>query len=42
MAHRRRTDGSLRDTVCFSILAEEWGNVANWLDMRLNRLASNR
>jgi RimJ/RimL family protein N-acetyltransferase len=41
-AHRRRTDGSLRDTVCFSILAEEWGNVANWLDMRLNRLASNR
>ena len=41
-AHRRRTDGSLRDTVCFSILADEWGNVANWLDMRLNRLASNR
>ena len=41
-AHRRRTDGSLRDTVCFSILAEEWGNVANWPDMRLNRLASNR
>jgi RimJ/RimL family protein N-acetyltransferase len=41
-AHRRRADGSLRDTVCFSILAGEWGNVANWLDMRLNRLASNR
>jgi len=40
-AHRRRTDGSLRDTVCFSILAEEWGNVANWLDMRLSRLAAN-
>ncbi|ODT93541.1 MAG: GNAT family N-acetyltransferase [Rhodanobacter sp. SCN 67-45] len=40
-AHRRRTDGSLRDTVCFSILAEEWGNVANWLDMRLNRLTAN-
>ncbi|MGS1120737.1 GNAT family N-acetyltransferase [Rhodanobacter sp. UC4436_H3] len=41
-AHRRRTDGSMRDTVCFSILAGEWGNVANWLDMRLNRLASKR
>ena len=41
-AHRRRADGSLRDTVCFSILAGEWGNVANWLEMRLNRLASNR
>lgn len=39
-AYRRRTDGSLRDTVCFSILAEEWPNVANWLDMRLNRLAA--
>ncbi|HZY33377.1 MAG TPA: GNAT family protein [Rhodanobacter sp.] len=39
-AHRRRTDGSLRNTVCFSILADEWPNVANWLDMRLNRLAA--
>ena len=39
-AHRRRTDGSLRDTVCFSILAEEWPNVANWLDLRLSRLAA--
>jgi RimJ/RimL family protein N-acetyltransferase len=40
-AHRRRADGSLRDTVCYSILAGEWPNVANWLDMRLNRLAAN-
>ncbi|RAN82869.1 GNAT family N-acetyltransferase [Bacillus sp. SRB_336] len=40
-AQRRRNDGSLRNTVCFSILAEEWPNVANWLDMRLNRLAAN-
>ncbi len=40
-AHRRRADGSLRDTVCFSILAEEWGNVANWLEMRLSRLTAN-
>lgn len=38
-AHKRRTDGSLRNTVCFSILAEEWPNVSNWLQMRLNRLA---
>jgi RimJ/RimL family protein N-acetyltransferase len=39
-AHKRRTDGSLRNTVCFSILADEWPNVANWLGMRLNRLAA--
>lgn len=39
-AHKRRPDGSLRNTVCFSILADEWPNVANWLDMRLNRLAA--
>jgi RimJ/RimL family protein N-acetyltransferase len=40
-AHRRRVDGSLRNTVCFSILAEEWPNVSNWLQMRLSRLAAN-
>lgn len=39
-AHKRRADGSLRNTVCFSILAEEWPNVENWLGMRLNRLAA--
>lgn len=39
-AYKRRTDGSLRNTVCFSILADEWPNVANWLGMRLNRLAA--
>jgi RimJ/RimL family protein N-acetyltransferase len=38
-AHKRRSDGSLRNTVCFSIVAEEWPNVANWLAMRLDRLA---
>jgi hypothetical protein len=32
-------DGSLRNTVCFSILAGEWPNVSNWLEMRLSRLA---
>jgi len=40
-AHKRRTDGSLRNTVCFSILADEWPHVANWLGMRLDRLAAN-
>lgn len=39
-AHKRRADGSLRNTVCFSILAEEWPNVESWLGMRLNRLAT--
>ena len=38
-AHKRRVDGSLRNTVCFSILAQEWPQVANWLEMRLDRLA---
>ncbi|MGP1665355.1 MAG: GNAT family N-acetyltransferase [Rhodanobacter sp.] len=38
-AHKRRADGSLRNTLCFSVLAEEWPNVANWLGMRLGRLA---
>jgi RimJ/RimL family protein N-acetyltransferase len=38
-AHRRRRDGSLRDTVCFSILSGEWPHVASWLQMRLSRLA---
>ena len=40
-AHRRRVDGSLRNTVCFSILAGEWPNVSNWLEMRLSQLAAN-
>ncbi len=39
-AHRRRTDGSLRNTVCFSIVADEWPQVGSWLDMRLSRLAT--
>ena len=40
-AHKRRADGSLRNTVCFSILAEEWPQVASWLAMRVDRLAPN-
>ena len=39
-AHRRRPDGSLRDTVCYSILAGEWPDVQRWLDLRLQRLAA--
>lgn len=39
-AHKRRTDGSLRNTVCFSIVADEWPHVGSWLDMRLSRLAT--
>ncbi|HET6430674.1 GNAT family protein [Dyella sp.] len=38
-AHMRRPDGSLRDTVCYSILAGEWPDVQRWLDLRLQRLA---
>ncbi|AIY01948.1 acyl-CoA acyltransferase domain-containing protein [Arthrobacter sp. PAMC 25486] len=34
-AHRRLADGSLRDTVVFSILAAEWPQVRNGLDFRL-------
>ncbi len=37
--HKRRPDGTLRDTVCFSIIASEWPDVARWLAMRLERLA---
>ncbi|WP_448102858.1 GNAT family N-acetyltransferase [Luteibacter jiangsuensis] len=39
-AHKRRNDGSLRDTVCYSILATEWPDVDKWLQLRLRRLAS--
>ncbi len=39
-AHKRRTDGSLRNTVCFSIVAEEWLNVSSWLGLRLSRLTA--
>lgn len=38
-AHMRRTDGSIRDTVCYSILASEWPDVQRWLTLRLLRLA---
>lgn len=43
-AHTRMPDGSLRDTVVFSILAAEWPQVRNGLDFRLakNRTAQQR
>jgi RimJ/RimL family protein N-acetyltransferase len=34
--HQRRPDGSLRDSVYFSILAEEWGFVRETLTLRLS------
>jgi RimJ/RimL family protein N-acetyltransferase len=41
-AHKRRRDGSLRDTVCYSVLATEWADVNRWLDLRLGRLSNGR
>jgi len=41
-AHKRRPDGSLRDTVCYSILEREWADVKRWLELRLARLATSR
>jgi RimJ/RimL family protein N-acetyltransferase len=37
--HKRRPDGSLRHTVCYSVIDSEWPDVARWLAMRLERLA---
>ena len=39
-AHKRRPDGSLRDTVCYSILHSEWPDVDKWLGLRLQRLSA--
>jgi RimJ/RimL family protein N-acetyltransferase len=39
-AHRCRPDGSLRDTVCYSVIASEWPDVDRWLGMRLARLTA--
>jgi RimJ/RimL family protein N-acetyltransferase len=35
--HRRRPDGSVRDTVMYSILADEWPDVRRHLELRLAR-----
>lgn len=37
-AHKRRPDGGLRDTVCYSMLDREWADVSRWLALRLSRL----
>ena len=37
--HRRQKDGSLRDTVCYSILDSEWPAVRDGLDVRLSGIA---
>lgn len=39
---KRRPDGSLRHTVCYSILDHEWPDVSRWLELRLARLAGVR
>jgi len=38
-AHKRRPDGSLRDTACYSIIASQWPEVSRALTERLQRLA---
>jgi N-acetyltransferase len=40
--HRLRRDGSVRDTVMFSILAAEWPDVRKHLESRLERTASTK
>ena len=35
--HATRRDGTVRDTVMFSILATEWPDVRRHLDLRLSR-----
>jgi RimJ/RimL family protein N-acetyltransferase len=35
--HRARRDGSVRDTVMYSILASEWADVRRHLELRLSR-----
>ena len=36
---KRRPDGSLRHTVCYSILDSEWADVRRWLELRLGHLS---
>ncbi|WP_114241388.1 GNAT family N-acetyltransferase [Dyella sp. C9] len=38
--HKRRPDGSLRHTVCYSVIDSEWPDVSRWLALRLARLAA--
>jgi hypothetical protein len=38
-SHIERPDGSRRDTVCFSILSDEWPGVRERLEARVQRHA---
>lgn len=40
--HSARTDGTVRDTVIYSILAHEWPDVRRHLELRLSRLSGGR
>lgn len=40
--HARRKDGSIRDSVMYSVLATEWGDVRKHLEARLKRTAHDR
>ena len=39
-AHKLRPDGTLRDSVCYSVIASEWPDVQRWLELRLARLGT--
>ncbi|HEY4145227.1 MAG TPA: GNAT family protein [Pinirhizobacter sp.] len=39
-AHQKRPNGTVRDTVCFSILASEWDGVKRSLELRVERLTA--
>lgn len=41
-AHKLRPDGTLRDSVCYSVIAGEWRDVDRWLELRLQRLTATR
>jgi len=40
--HRARRDGSVRDTVIYSVLAQEWRDVKRHLELKLNRASKDR
>ena len=37
-SHKRQKDGSLRDTVTYSIIASEWPDIRERLDRRLSNI----
>src|SRR5262245_44026985 len=39
--HQRRRDGTVRDSVMYSVLAEEWPDVKRHLELRLKRRSTN-